>query len=96
MRRSKTQSLAEVLGDYISEMHMGRKLKEVSILDSWEQVVGKAIASRTTATWTRDGRLCIHARSSVVRSELMMLRDTLRSRLNELAGEEIIREIIIK
>jgi len=38
MRRNNTQSLAEVLRDYISEMKMDRKLKEVNVVQSWEAV----------------------------------------------------------
>lgn len=95
MRRSKTQTLAEALKDYISEMKIGRKLREVSVVESWERIVGRAIASKTTSVSLRDGVLHINLRSSVIRSELMMLRESIRTRLNEEAGEEIVREIVI-
>lgn len=47
MRRSKTISLAEALQDYINEMKLGDKLSEVGLINSWEEVVGRAISSRT-------------------------------------------------
>jgi predicted nucleic acid-binding Zn ribbon protein len=96
MRRSKTISLAEAIQDYIREMNLDNKLREVGIIDSWESMVGKAIASRTTKVYIKDGRLYVHLKSSIVRNELMMIREALRERLNENAGAEVIKEIILK
>ena len=96
MRRSKTISLAEALQDYIREMKLGDKLREVGIIESWESTVGKAIASRTTRVYIKDGILYVHLRSSIVRNELLMIREALREKLNERAGAEVIRDIVFK
>lgn len=96
MRRSKTITLAEALNDYIKEMNLGVKLSETGILNSWEEVVGKAISSRTSKIYIKDHTLFVHLNSSVVRSELLMLREALRNKLNEKAGSEIIREIVFR
>jgi predicted nucleic acid-binding Zn ribbon protein len=96
MRRSQTISLAEALQDYIKEMKLGDKLREVGILDSWESTVGKAIASRTTRVYIKDGILYVHLKSSIVRNELLMIREELREKLNERAGAEVIRDIVFK
>lgn len=96
MRRSKTISLAEAIQDYIKEMNLGPKLKEISILSSWEEMVGKAISSRTEKVYIRDGVLYVHLKSSIVRNELIMIREGLREKLNNQVGEEIIKEIILK
>jgi hypothetical protein len=37
----------------------------------------------------------IYLTSPVVRNELMMLRESLRSQVNKKAGKEVIREIVI-
>jgi len=58
--------------------------------------VGKAISSRTDKVYIRDGVLYVHLKSSIVRNELMMIREALREKLNNQAGEEIIKEIILK
>ena len=96
MRRSKTISLAEAMQDYIREMNLGDKLREISIISTWDKVVGKAIASRTSKVYIRDGKLYVHLKSSVVKNELMMIREALRQRLNESAGAEVVKEIILK
>jgi predicted nucleic acid-binding Zn ribbon protein len=96
MRRSKTISLAEAMKDYIKEMHLEGKLNEIGIINSWEETVGKAIASRTSKIYIRDQVLYIHLNSSVVRNELLMLRQALKEKLNEKAGTEVIKDIILK
>jgi predicted nucleic acid-binding Zn ribbon protein len=96
MRRSKTLSLAEAMQDYIKEMKLGDKLREISILDSWDSLVGKAISTRTSKVYIKEGVLYVILKSSVVRNELMMIREALREKLNEKAGSEVIKEIILK
>jgi predicted nucleic acid-binding Zn ribbon protein len=96
MRRSKTQSLAEVMNDYIREMNLGKKLKEVDILDSWDDIVGKAISSRTSKVFIKDSILYVSLKSSIVRNELMMIKEALREKINERSGEEVIKDIVLR
>ena len=96
MRRSKTISLAEAMKDYIREMNLEGKLNEIGIINSWEETVGKAIASRTSKVYIKDKVLYIHLTSSVVRNELLMLRQALKEKLNEKAGSEVIKDIVLK
>jgi predicted nucleic acid-binding Zn ribbon protein len=96
MRRSKTISLAEAVNDYIKEMNLGGKLSEVSVIGSWEEIVGKAISSRTTKIYIKDHVLYVHLSSSVVRNELLMLREALKERLNKKAGSEVIKDIVLR
>jgi len=96
MRRSKTISLAEAVKDYIKEMNLEGKLNEVNVINSWEETVGKAIASRTSKIYIRDRVLYVHLNSSVVRNELLMLRQALKEKLNGKAGAEVIKDIVLK
>jgi predicted nucleic acid-binding Zn ribbon protein len=96
MRRSKTISLAEAIKDYVREMNMEGKLNEVGLINSWEEIVGKAISSRTSNIYIKDKVLYVHLNSSVVRNELLMLRQELMEKLNQKAGTEVIRDIVLK
>ena len=96
MRRSKTISLAEALTDYIKEMNLGGKLSEAGVINSWEEIVGKAISSRTSKIYIKDHILYVHLSSSVVRNELLMFREALRDKLNKKAGSEVIKDIVLR
>lgn len=96
MRRSKTISLAEAIQDYIKEMHLEGRLNEIGVINSWEETVGKAISSRTSKIYIKDRVLYVHLNSSVVRNELLMLRQALLEKLNGKAGAEVIKDIVFK
>ena len=96
MRRSKTISLAEALRDYIREMNLEGKLREVNLINSWEEIVGKAISSLTSKVYIKDHILFVHLDSSVARNELMMLREELKDKLNQRAGSSVITDIVFR
>jgi predicted nucleic acid-binding Zn ribbon protein len=96
MRRSKTISLAEAMKDYIREMNLESKLIEINLINSWEEIVGKAISSRTSKVYIKDHILYVHLSSSVVRNELLMLREALKEKLNSRAGSEVIKDIVLR
>jgi predicted nucleic acid-binding Zn ribbon protein len=96
MRRSKTISLADAVKDYLTEMNLSSKLSEVGVINSWEEIVGKAISSRTSKIYIKDQVLFVHLSSSVVRNELLMLRQVLKDKLNEKAGSEVVKDIVLR
>ena len=96
MRRSKTISLAEAIKDFVREMNLEDKLTEVNLISSWEEIVGKAISSRTSRVYIKDHILYVNLNSSVARNELMMLKEALREKLNERAGKEVIKDIVLR
>jgi predicted nucleic acid-binding Zn ribbon protein len=96
MRRSKTISLAEAIKDYIRELNLEGKLTEVNLINSWDEIVGKAISTRTSKVYIRDHILYVQLNSSVARNELMMLKEALREKLNERAGKEVIKDIVLR
>ncbi|HLN19712.1 MAG TPA: DUF721 domain-containing protein [Bacteroidales bacterium] len=96
MRRSKTISLSEAISDFIRENNLGGKLNEVSVINSWEDIVGKAISSRTSKIYIKDHVLYVYLNSSVVRNELLMLRQALKEKINGKVGEELIKDIVLR
>jgi predicted nucleic acid-binding Zn ribbon protein len=95
MRRNKTITLGEALQDLIREYRLGPGLKEATVINIWESIAGKVITARTKKTYVKNGVLHIHLTSSVVKNELMMLRDAMKTQINSRAGEEVIRDIVL-
>ncbi len=96
MRRSNTQSLSEVLKEYIKENHIDRKLREVDVVQGWENLLGKTIAHYTRNIYIRNQVLYVEITSSVVKNELFMMREEICRRINENAGSQVVRVIIFK
>lgn len=96
MRRSNTQSLSEVLREYIRENRIERKLKEVDAVKSWENLLGKTIAHYTRNIFISSRILYVEISSAVVKNELIMMREEIRRKINENAGEELVTRIVFK
>ena len=96
MRKSNTQPLGEVLREYINAMKFDRKLKEVDVVQSWEKLMGKTIAGYTRNICLSKQILYVEISSSVVKNELVMMREEIRKKLNEQAGEEMVQKIVFR
>lgn len=96
MRRRNTQSLSEVLKEYISEHKIDRKLKEIDIVDGWENLLGKTISHYTRNIYIRNRILYVDISSAVVKNELFLMREEICRRINESAGDKIIDRIVFK
>jgi len=96
MRKSNTQPLYEVIHDLLKEMDIDRKLREVSLVSRWESIMGRTVALRTKQVYIRNRVLFIHVTSSVLKNELIMMRQDILDRLNDEAGEKIIDQIVIR
>jgi len=96
MRKSNTQSISDVLKNYVQENKMGRKLSEMDLIKSWESVMGKTVARYTGNIYIQNSTLFVETTSPIVRNELLMMKEEIRVRLNEVAGTELIRTIIFR
>jgi len=96
MRRTEIQSLGSVIKEYLKENNIDRKLAEVDIVSSWESIIGKQIARATSTIFIKDGTLHLHLKSSIVRNELLMMRSEIIRAINQRAGFEIVKAIVLK
>jgi len=96
MERSNTQSIADAIRAYLKESRLEKPLKERKLVQSWETLLGKSVSRATSKIYLKDGKLFVHLSSSVVKNELYMLQDEIRKKLNDAAGEELVREIVLR
>lgn len=96
MEKNKTQSIAEAMRAYLKESRLEKPMKERQLVQSWESLLGKSVARATSKIYLSKGRLYVHLSSSVVKNELYMLQDEIIRKLNESAGEELVKEIVLR
>jgi len=96
MRKSNTQSISSVLKSYVQENNLERKLNELDLIKSWESVMGKTVARYTGNIYIQKSTLFVETTSPIVRNELLMMKEEIRVRLNEVVGEELIKAIIFR
>ena len=96
MRRSNTQNISDVVSQLLKELHIDHKLKEIRLINSWEELLGKNVARATTNIFIKNRTLFVFLKSSFVRNELMMLKTGIIKALNDKAGETLVDDIILK
>jgi len=96
MRRSNTQNIGEVIKEVLKELHIDEKLKEISIINAWDEVVGNKFAKYTSNIYIKNKVLFVHLKSPIVRSELLMHKTAIVKALNEKAGSRVIEEVVLR
>lgn len=96
MKRSNTQPISAILKLVFSDLNIEKKLKEVELMNSWAEVTGKFIAAKTTNMYIKNKVLYVNIESSVIRNELILLREGLIDKLNRKCGQEVITGIVIR
>ena len=88
------QSLKQAIDGMLKAFHLDAKMHEVKLISSWETVMGKTVANRTTKIFIRDKKLFVYLNSASLREELHRERQKIINLLNTEAGIDVIEEII--
>jgi predicted nucleic acid-binding Zn ribbon protein len=96
MRKNQTQTISEVISQLMKEKGFENKLLEVSLIRFWEELLGKTVARYTKHISIKNNTLYVTLTSSIVRNEIMLIRDELIGKLNEKAGKNFIEKIVLK
>ena len=96
MKKRNTLTIGEAIKEYLQAMRIDGKLKEVRLINSWEEVMGKSIAKVTRKIYINNSILFVLLSSAVVRSELLMLKTGIIKAMNDKAGEKIIDDIVFR
>jgi len=97
MQRTQALPISEILGDFYKENpQLRQKIFEVRIQRAWSDILGTMIMRSTQQLFVKNSVLHVFLNSSVLRNELLLNRKRLLKSLNEYAGEEVIKDIIIR
>lgn len=92
-RSSKEAPLGDLINKLMRAYQLDGKLKEMEVLDKWEEMMGKAVAVRTKNIYIRNRILYLQIDSSVMRDELNHGKSVIIQRVNSVAGFHIIHDI---
>ena len=96
MKKQDALPIGEIIAQFISEQNIGQKLDETQIMRLWPQSAGETVNAYTQSMYVHNRTLHVRLSSSVLRSELMMLRSELLNRLNAEFGHPVIDNIIFR
>lgn len=94
---SRSQSVAplrEVLERYLEVYRLKDSFEETYVTAHWEKIMGKPIASRTTAVFVKDRTLFVQMDSAPLREELVRAKSKILKLVNEELGKELVTDIV--
>jgi hypothetical protein len=94
MGRTNDKSLKEAIEQMLNVYKLRRKFDETSLIAAWPELMGKAVANRTSQLYIRDRKLFIRIESSVLKNELVMIRSEIVKRMNEKAGSSVLDDVV--
>ena len=96
MKRTEPKLIGDILKEFFERPYVARRVAEGKLPEFWREIVGEHIASLTTEFRYERGILYIGISSGVARQEVFYRRDELAQRINQRAGHDIVRSIIVK
>ena len=94
-KRTNSQSLGEVIQQYIRQSGIQPKLDEASIIEKWEEIVGKMIARHTVDLYVKNKKLFIKFDSAALRHEMSYTKSKLLENTNKTIGHKAVDEIVL-
>lgn len=88
--------IKDALEGYFKALGISDKVNETRVLSQWEELMGKAIAVRTSNKRIKDKILYLDINSSVMRDELQQRKAEIIKKINDFAGSELISDIFLK
>jgi len=94
MRKPNDMTLKEAISKMLAVYRLRGKFDETGIVAYWPELMGTAIANRTTQIYVSQKKLFVRIESSVIKNELLMVKSGILQKLNEHAGSEVITELV--
>jgi hypothetical protein len=93
LRDSDEKPLGDIVGKIMKAYGLEKRMKEMDILNGWPEMMGIAVANRTTSLRINNRILYISMDSAVMREELLNGKQIILQRVNDFAGESIIDDV---
>lgn len=94
MRKPNDISLKDAIAKMLAVYRLKGKYDETGVVVHWPDIMGTAVANRTTQIYVSQQKLFVRIESSVIKNELMMVKTGIIEKLNERAGAQVINEIV--
>ena len=89
-------SLGDALKQFLDKSRLKGSIQALQIEDLWEQLMGKTIAKYTDKIQIHGSTLYITTSMAPLKQELLYQKDKIKQRVNEVLGENVVKDVVIK
>ena len=88
--------MQDAIQQFLKQSKLKSGLQAVRIEDIWEQIMGKTIAKYTDKIQIINHTLFITSTVAQLKHELLYQKEKIIERVNEVLGEKVINDVVIK
>jgi len=92
-RLRKLKPLGNFLPAVLDKLGLSERLAQQKAVILWKSAVGRDISKQTIANRTQENILYVSVSNPVWMNELVYLKSSIIKKLNELIGEEVVKDI---
>lgn len=96
MEKKEVRRIDSLLRQFVKANRLEKGLAEYRLIKSWNELLGVSVGKKTKSLKIRNRTLFVTLYSSVVRNELLMIKDSIIPKLNEAAGMDVIDDIVLR
>jgi hypothetical protein len=88
--------LHDAIQQFLQKSRLKSGIQALRIEDVWEEVMGKTVAKYTDKIQIINHTLYISSTVAPLKNELLYQKDKIIERVNEVLGEKVVKEVVIK
>ena len=88
--------IGEALKQFLDKSKLKNGIRTVQIETIWQELMGKTIARYTDKIEIIQYTLFIHTTTGPLKQELLYQKDKIIERINEVMGDKVIRDVVIR
>ena len=89
-------SLGDALKQFLDKSRLKGSIQALQIEDLWEQLMGKTIAKYTDKIQIHGTTLYITTSMAPLKQELLYQKEKIKQCVNEVLGENVVKDVVIK
>ena len=95
-RNQEPTKLGDALEQMFDSFNLKGKADQTSIITTWEELMGKTIASRTRKMFFKGNTLYVELSSAPLKQELILSKEKIIKLINENVGDKTIEDIVFR
>lgn len=93
-RKKEVTTAGDAIRELLDTYRIKSKFSQTEVKASWEQLMGKAIASRTTKLFFKKNVLFVELSSAALKQELNMSKSKVVDILQQKFGKSVVEEVV--
>lgn len=96
MERGKTNSIGDILVQYLRDEGLEKPLLERQVVARWGEIMGPTVAQMTRSVEMENGMLQVKLSNAALRAQLFDCRRQLIEKINQAMGAEVVSDVRLR